>query len=218
MVPWEAPRFTVPNLSSKCSRSWKETRFCILTPNYITYNLKLGLDTFLLMLWAKSEHASQKIINKCPHFIGSSKASHSGRDVPNVWVRQLRYASVLRGRKENGTEKIFFYKYPQNASKCFKSDYSTGVWIFGQPRSKISDYGRPYLAHQGHGLFTIFFGKDQMMQSWTDSLNLPQCRKASTTLFVKKKKKEAGTEKKKKTRQFLHQIILALLASWPKHH
>lgn len=24
MVPWEAPRFTVPSLSSKCSRSWNE--------------------------------------------------------------------------------------------------------------------------------------------------------------------------------------------------
>lgn len=38
MVPWEAPRFTVPSLSSKCSRSWKETRY------NIAYGLKMALS------------------------------------------------------------------------------------------------------------------------------------------------------------------------------
>lgn len=97
--------------------------------------------------WVKSEHASQVIINKSPHLIGSSKASHSGWDVPNVWVRQLRYARVLTGSKKKKkkiiTEKIFSWK-PQNVS--LKLDYSGGIWIFWLPWSKyliMGDHNRP---------------------------------------------------------------------------
>lgn len=166
----------------------------ILTPNRIPYNSKIWVETpFPFHGYGPNQNRlARKMINKHSHLIGSSKASHSGWDVPDVWVRQLRNASVLRGSKEKITGwNIFLINTPRKL-KCFQSDYSSGMWILRQPWSKhlmTGDHNWPTIRVMACSQSDL--GKTRWCKvGW--KLSTIQKRKDHT---IGKKKKKAETKK-----------------------
>lgn len=67
----------------------------------VRFRVCLFLVKLLLMSLLDYYHYSS-------HLIGSSKASHSRRDVPNVRVGHFRYASVLSGREKKQNTQVVY--------------------------------------------------------------------------------------------------------------
>lgn len=99
MVPWEAPRFTVPSLSSKCSRSWNDKTVRDKFDERSTQTNTAELAANMTVSWnQKKKKKSWKVLKwaKVHIWRRSLKSFKTSRIVQNSTEKKKRVNKLLR--------------------------------------------------------------------------------------------------------------------------